>query len=44
MGVTPHYTNSGEARALVAYAKRMSVAERRHLLAIVEAYYRTRIN
>ncbi|NUQ96141.1 MAG: XRE family transcriptional regulator [Streptomyces sp.] len=43
MGITPTYATSGEARALVAYAEGMSVAERRQLLAIVEAYYRTRI-
>ncbi|MEV0115567.1 XRE family transcriptional regulator [Streptomyces sp. NPDC050844] len=42
MGITPHYANSGEARALVTYAEGMSEAERRQLLAIVEAYDRSR--
>lgn len=42
MGITPQYINSGEARALVTYAEGMTEAERRQLLAIVEAYNRSR--
>lgn len=42
MGITPHYSSSGEARALVVYAEGMTEAERRQLLAIVEAYDRSR--
>ncbi|MDT0438600.1 MULTISPECIES: hypothetical protein [Streptomyces] len=42
MGITPQYITSGEARALVTYAEGMTDAERRQLLAIVEAYNRSR--
>ncbi|SDM62986.1 hypothetical protein SAMN04487981_10250 [Streptomyces sp. cf386] len=42
MGITPTYATSGEARALVTYAEGMTEDERRQLLAIVEAYDRSR--
>ncbi|MCX5050979.1 helix-turn-helix domain-containing protein [Streptomyces sp. NBC_00474] len=42
MGITPTYAQSGEARALVTYAEGMTEDQRRQLLAIVEAYDRSR--